>query len=133
MLFTNFFYFLQNRVAGTAGAVVTCPLEVVKTRLQSSNPVFGNPGHGVVTYGNNVRNGNSSRLPSHHTTSTHNQRHQHHTLSGAQRGHLNSSRLISTCINCGRNSHILAVARSIPPNPMPSSTLPKLGLVQCLR
>jgi solute carrier family 25 protein 33/36 len=24
-------------VAGTAGAVVTCPLEVVKTRLQSSN------------------------------------------------------------------------------------------------
>ncbi|ODN00673.1 Solute carrier family 25 member 36-A [Orchesella cincta] len=30
-------------VAGTAGAVVTCPLEVVKTRLQSSNPVFGNP------------------------------------------------------------------------------------------
>lgn len=26
-----------NRVAGTAGAVVTCPLEVVKTRLQSSN------------------------------------------------------------------------------------------------
>jgi hypothetical protein len=25
------------RVAGTAGAVVTCPLEVVKTRLQSSN------------------------------------------------------------------------------------------------
>lgn len=27
---------LFNRVAGTAGAVVTCPLEVVKTRLQSS-------------------------------------------------------------------------------------------------
>lgn len=30
-------YFLSYRVAGTAGAVVTCPLEVVKTRLQSSN------------------------------------------------------------------------------------------------
>lgn len=27
------------RVAGTAGAVVTCPLEVVKTRLQSSRGV----------------------------------------------------------------------------------------------
>lgn len=26
-----------HRVAGTAGAVITCPLEVVKTRLQSSN------------------------------------------------------------------------------------------------
>lgn len=28
-----------HRVAGTAGAVVTCPLEVVKTRLQSSKGV----------------------------------------------------------------------------------------------
>lgn len=31
------YFFLSYRVAGTAGAVVTCPLEVVKTRLQSSN------------------------------------------------------------------------------------------------
>ena len=30
------------RVAGTTGAVITCPLEVVKTRLQSSNSGFGN-------------------------------------------------------------------------------------------
>jgi len=29
-------------VAGTTGAVITCPLEVVKTRLQSSNSGFGN-------------------------------------------------------------------------------------------
>lgn len=28
------------RLAGTAGAVVTCPLEVVKTRLQSSQSGF---------------------------------------------------------------------------------------------
>ena len=28
-------------VGGTAGAIVTCPLEVVKTRLQSSNSGFG--------------------------------------------------------------------------------------------
>lgn len=31
--------FFLSRVAGTAGAVVTCPLEVVKTRLQSSKGV----------------------------------------------------------------------------------------------
>lgn len=28
---------LISRVAGTVGAIVTCPLEVVKTRLQSSS------------------------------------------------------------------------------------------------
>lgn len=31
------------RVAGTAGAIVTCPLEVVKTRLQSSSSGFYPP------------------------------------------------------------------------------------------
>jgi len=30
-------------VAGTAGAIVTCPLEVVKTRLQSSSSGFHPP------------------------------------------------------------------------------------------
>ena len=30
------FYFLVNRTGGTVGALITCPLEVVKTRLQSS-------------------------------------------------------------------------------------------------
>lgn len=34
----NFKY--TYRLAGTAGAVVTCPLEVVKTRLQSSHSGF---------------------------------------------------------------------------------------------
>ncbi len=29
------------RMGGTAGAIITCPLEVVKTRLQSSNSGFG--------------------------------------------------------------------------------------------
>lgn len=36
-VWTNYHVSSINRVAGTAGAVVTCPLEVVKTRLQSSN------------------------------------------------------------------------------------------------
>lgn len=36
-------YIINSRVAGTIGAVLTCPLEVVKTRFQSSyinyNPI----------------------------------------------------------------------------------------------
>lgn len=35
--------FISRRVAGTAGAIVTCPLEVVKTRLQSSSSGFHPP------------------------------------------------------------------------------------------
>lgn len=34
------FCVLNFRVAGTVGAIVTCPLEVVKTRLQSSQSGF---------------------------------------------------------------------------------------------
>lgn len=34
------FLFSLDRFAGTVGAIVTCPLEVVKTRLQSSSSQF---------------------------------------------------------------------------------------------
>lgn len=34
-------HLVAGGVAGTSGAIVTCPLEVVKTRLQSSNSGFG--------------------------------------------------------------------------------------------
>lgn len=40
---TRPYSFYINSVAGTAGAVVTCPLEVVKTRLQSSNAFLPHP------------------------------------------------------------------------------------------
>lgn len=46
--FRHFLLFFFPRVAGTVGAIVTCPLEVVKTRLQSSSaflpPRFSNNG-----------------------------------------------------------------------------------------
>jgi hypothetical protein len=34
-----YFYFIK-RLAGTFGAVLTCPLEVIKTRYQSSQNLF---------------------------------------------------------------------------------------------
>jgi len=36
----TFIHLIAGGVGGTAGAIVTCPLEVVKTRLQSSNSGF---------------------------------------------------------------------------------------------
>ena len=53
---------LSSRIAGTTGAVVTCPLEVVKTRLQSSNPVFGSDAvHSASPHYNNGAINGSSR------------------------------------------------------------------------
>lgn len=40
VLCKNILIFFLCRVAGTVGAIVTCPLEVVKTRQQSSNSGF---------------------------------------------------------------------------------------------
>ena len=37
-------HLVAGGVGGTVGAIVTCPLEVVKTRLQSSASGFGSPG-----------------------------------------------------------------------------------------
>ncbi len=41
-------HLLAGGIAGTAGAVVTCPLEVVKTRLQSSNAFLPQPSKRVA-------------------------------------------------------------------------------------
>ena len=40
MCYNNELIVLMYRVGGTIGAIVTCPLEVVKTRLQSSVATF---------------------------------------------------------------------------------------------
>lgn len=42
-------HLIAGGIAGTTGAVLTCPLEVVKTRLQSSVAVFGPTNPMVVT------------------------------------------------------------------------------------
>lgn len=39
----SFLLIVSFSVAGTSGAVITCPLEVVKTRLQSSNAFLSTP------------------------------------------------------------------------------------------
>lgn len=116
----QYLIFFANRVAGTAGAVVTCPLEVVKTRLQSSNPVFGNsPLSGPFqTGGSSYSGGHGASLSSGVNPST---------------GFSSKTRMFSTCVNCGRNAHILAVARGHQNSPMPANNVPKIGLLQCLR
>jgi len=43
-----------HRVGGTVGAVITCPLEVVKTRLQSSSAPYQLPVHAALKHDVNV-------------------------------------------------------------------------------
>ncbi|CAG7726519.1 unnamed protein product [Allacma fusca] len=102
-------HLVSGGIAGTAGAVVTCPLEVVKTRLQSSNPTFG---HGPFS-------GKGSLGPA-------------STFSPVNSRAPGSSRNLSTCVSCGRSAQILSVAHhSTPPPPAPAT--PRIGLGECLR
>ena len=56
----RFAYLVRFRFAGTVGAIVTCPLEVVKTRLQSSSSRFyPSP---VLDDGNNKTNTNGTHF-----------------------------------------------------------------------
>ncbi|KAI8439260.1 hypothetical protein MSG28_013097 [Choristoneura fumiferana] len=61
-------HLLAGGVAGTAGAVVTCPLEVVKTRLQSSKGVGAPPPPPPSSDNNAARSKRvCSKIPKHQT------------------------------------------------------------------
>jgi len=115
-------HLVAGGVAGTAGAVVTCPLEVVKTRLQSSNPVFGNQGSHGLPLSSTSSAGiakPTGKVPS--------------SFTAASDRHVRQrTRNLSTCVSCGRNAQILSVAHHSQ-QPSTANTTPRLGLVQCLR
>lgn len=58
----SFIHLFAGGIAGTAGAVVTCPLEVVKTRLQSSSSSFIH----AATAGRHAFVADGGKLTDHH-------------------------------------------------------------------
>lgn len=100
-----------SSLAGTTGAVVTCPLEVVKTRLQSSSN-FGASRYDYVPRIATEDSG-GSRMTCKTISSL--QRRRYNTLSGA--GGRHSSTQILTFSQCG----------------VGGQTTKSMGLVQCLR
>lgn len=100
-----------SRLAGTTGAVVTCPLEVVKTRLQSSSSFGASRCDYVPRIASEDSGGN--RMTCKTISSV--QRRRYNTLSGA--GGRHSSTQILTFSQCG----------------VGSQTTKSMGLVQCLR
>lgn len=57
---------LYNSVAGTVGAIVTCPLEVVKTRLQSSSSGFHVEVPKIAAEGHNTTQVTCKTVPPEH-------------------------------------------------------------------
>uniref|UniRef100_A0A182MV82 Mitochondrial carrier protein n=1 Tax=Anopheles culicifacies TaxID=139723 RepID=A0A182MV82_9DIPT len=116
-----------RNIAGTAGAVVTCPLEVVKTRLQSSSSSFihaaASTRHALVTDGgkltdhhHHVRhvsaiNNSSSASDRHHNASRHHQ-----------------SRVCASTILTRRRPSILAI-----PQCGLSTSVQSISIWQCLK
>ncbi|XP_027849661.2 mitochondrial carrier protein Rim2 [Aphis gossypii] len=104
-------HLVSGGLAGTTGAVVTCPLEVVKTRLQSSSS-FGATRYDYVPRIASEDSG-GSRMTCKTISSL--QRRRYNTLSSA--GGRHSSTQILTFSQCG----------------VGSQTTKSMGLLQCLR
>jgi len=104
-------FIIYSSLAGTTGAVVTCPLEVVKTRLQSSSS-FGATRYDYVPRIASEDSG-GSRMTCKTISSL--QRRRYNTLSGA--GGRHSSTQILTFSQCG----------------VGNQTTKSMGLLQCLR
>ncbi|XP_065215023.1 solute carrier family 25 member 36 [Planococcus citri] len=102
-------HLVAGGVAGTIGAVVTCPLEVVKTRLQSSTNTFIYDNVQVPKIASN--DGNTS-----HTTCK--------TISSEQRRHIST-------FNHRFSNHVLSFSHhSTPPSYHSNQSM---GLVQCIK
>ncbi|XP_050530921.1 mitochondrial carrier protein Rim2 isoform X2 [Daktulosphaira vitifoliae] len=104
-------HLVAGGLAGTTGAVITCPLEVVKTRLQSSSSF----GSSTCVYVPKIAtdDGGRGRMTCKTISSLH--RRRYNTLSGA--GGRHSSTQILTFSQCG----------------VGSQTTKSMGLVECLR
>ncbi|XP_053677691.1 mitochondrial carrier protein Rim2 [Anopheles nili] len=122
----SFIHLFAGGIAGTAGAVVTCPLEVVKTRLQSSSSSFihaaASTRHALVADG--------GKLTDHH----HHVRHVsaiNNAVSASDRHHntnRHQARVCASSILTRRRPSILAI-----PQCGLSTSVQSISIWQCLK
>lgn len=120
----TFIHLFAGGIAGTAGAVVTCPLEVVKTRLQSSSASFisvpprivtDHHHHQVSSVGKLSSGQNEHHLRSNCAASEH---HQHHSR----------QRVCASTLLSRRRPSILAI-----PQCGLSTSVQSVSIWQCLK
>jgi len=119
-------HLVAGGMGGTTGAIFTCPLEVVKTRLQSSNSGFGSS---AKVASSSVTTPNPSALTA--PTSNGIKSALHTPDIAVQRGHMqvtvpvaNAHNRASLAAHCVRMSST-ATSPGLPP--------PNMGVFQCLR
>ncbi|XP_058060666.1 mitochondrial carrier protein Rim2 isoform X3 [Anopheles bellator] len=117
----SFIHLFAGGIAGTAGAVVTCPLEVVKTRLQSSSSSFiinasSAARHALVADGGKVTDHHLR-----HLTASNNASERHHNAARHQR-------VCASSILTRRRPSILAI-----PQCGLSTSVQSISIWQCLK
>lgn len=118
----TFIHLFAGGIAGTAGAVVTCPLEVVKTRLQSSSASFISvPPRSIVTsdVGKlSSSSGLNDHLRSNANSADHHNNHNHHSR----------QRVCASTLLSRRRPSILAI-----PQCGLSTSVQSISIWQCLK
>lgn len=123
----TFIHLFAGGIAGTAGAVVTCPLEVVKTRLQSSSASFirSLPARiATATISSGLGEERGKRIG--------NENHQHHnqlrTAAANSDHHSSRQRVCPSSILSRRRPSILAI-----PQCGLSTSVQSISIWQCLK
>lgn len=118
----TFIHLFAGGIAGTAGAVVTCPLEVVKTRLQSSSASFISVPPRIVTdHHHHHQVGKLSSGPNEHHLRSNcaaSEHHQHHSR----------QRVCASTLLSRRRPSILAI-----PQCGLSTSVQSVSIWQCLK
>lgn len=122
----TFIHLFAGGIAGTAGAVVTCPLEVVKTRLQSSSASFISvPPRIVSDHVGKLSSSSSSAA----AATGHNEPHHLRSNSAASEHHHHSrQRVCASTLLSRRRPSILAI-----PQCGLSTSVQSVSIWQCLK
>lgn len=121
----TFIHLFAGGIAGTAGAVVTCPLEVVKTRLQSSSASF------IHSLPPRIATKTISGLGEERAKRIANENHQHHNqlrTAAANPDHHSSRRVCPSSILSRRRPSILAI-----PQCGLSTSVQSISIWHCLK
>lgn len=120
----SFIHLFAGGIAGTAGAVVTCPLEVVKTRLQSSSSSFIH----AATSSRHSLAADGGKLTDHHVR---NVSAVNNAVSSSDRHHSSArhqARVCASSILTRRRPSILAI-----PQCGLSTSVQSISIWQCLK